>query len=107
MSEADWIEVCASGDLAKDDVIGVDIGGQTVIVVRDEKGAVFAADGLCTHEAVSLAEGFVMDGRIICPKHGGEFDYRTGMAIAGPVCEHLRKWSALEREGKIWVRGSP
>ena len=43
---------------------------------------IFATDGLCTHEQISLADGLVMDDIIECPKHNGRFNYKTGEAAA-------------------------
>jgi 3-phenylpropionate/trans-cinnamate dioxygenase ferredoxin component len=38
---------------------------------------------------VHLAGGLVMDHIIECPKHNGQFDYRTGEAMRAPVCVNL------------------
>jgi 3-phenylpropionate/trans-cinnamate dioxygenase ferredoxin subunit len=31
-----------------------------------------------------------MDFMIECPKHNGQFDYRTGQAMRAPVCVNLK-----------------
>ena len=33
-----------------------------------------------------------MDYTIECPKHNGQFDYRTGEAIRAPVCVDLKTY---------------
>ena len=63
-----WIDVCDAEDIDLEDVIRFDHGGRTFAVYRTLDGAVFATDGLCTHEKVHLADGLVMDDTIECPQ---------------------------------------
>lgn len=84
-----WIEACAKDDIEEEDLIRFDHGGQTYAIYRSPEDEFFCTDGLCTHEAVHLADGLVMDYIIECPKHNGQFDYRTGEAMRAPVCKNL------------------
>jgi 3-phenylpropionate/trans-cinnamate dioxygenase ferredoxin subunit len=101
---ADWVDVCAETDIEEEDVIRFDHGGRTFAVYRDEHGAVFCTDGLCTHEQVHLADGLVLDDTIECPKHNGRFNYKTGAALRAPVCEALATYPARLRDGRIEVQ---
>ena len=98
-----WIDVCDAEDIDLEDVIRFDHGGRTFAVYRTLDGAVFATDGLCTHEKVHLADGFVMDDTIECPKHNGRFNYQTGAALRAPVCEALATYPARLRDGRIEI----
>lgn len=61
------------------------------IVLVYAGGAFRAADDRCPHAEASLSEGFVEDGRIVCPVHFAEFDLTRGTPInAPPGCDHLR-----------------
>jgi nitrite reductase/ring-hydroxylating ferredoxin subunit len=44
----------------------------------------YCTDDMCTHGMVSLSNGDIENGRIICPLHGGSFDIRTGAATELP-----------------------
>ena len=57
---------------------------------RDPEGAVFATDGLCTHEQVHLCDGLVIGNEIECPKHNGRLNYKTGEARRLPCVTALR-----------------
>jgi 3-phenylpropionate/trans-cinnamate dioxygenase ferredoxin subunit len=59
-----------------------DHNGKTYAIYRSAADEVFCSDGLCTHEAVHLADGLVMDYEVECPKHSGAFDIRTGRRAA-------------------------
>ncbi|MEZ5906139.1 MAG: MocE family 2Fe-2S type ferredoxin [Geminicoccaceae bacterium] len=80
-----------------------DHAGRTYAVYRSADDAWYATDGLCTHEQVHLADGFVMDHIIECPKHNGRFDYRTGEPRGAPVCVALRTYPAKVEGGRILV----
>ncbi len=98
-----WITACATDDIDPEDLIRFDHGGQTYAIYRSPKGDFFATDGKCTHEAVHLADGLVMGHRIECPKHNGQFDYRTGEAMRPPVCVNLRTHRVRVEGGSVQI----
>ena len=88
----DWVRACAADDIEQEGVVRFDQGTRTFAVYRSPDDRYFATDGLCTHQAVHLADGLVIDETIECPKHNGRFDYTTGAALGAPVCEALRTY---------------
>jgi 3-phenylpropionate/trans-cinnamate dioxygenase ferredoxin component len=98
-----WIDACADDEIDEEDVMRWDHGGQTYAIYHSPDGEFFCTDGLCSHEHVHLAGGLVMDYLIECPKHNGQFDYRTGAAMRAPVCVNLRTYKAKSEGGRIWV----
>jgi 3-phenylpropionate/trans-cinnamate dioxygenase ferredoxin subunit len=44
-----------------------------------------------------------MDYVIECPKHNGQFDYRTGAAKRAPVCVNLNTYPAKAEGGRVLV----
>lgn len=100
----DWIDACATDAVEAEDVMRFDYAGRSFAIYRSPDDAYFCTDGLCTHEQVHLADGLVLDHVIECPKHNGQFDYRTGAAVRAPVCEDLRTNETSVRDGRVWVR---
>ncbi|MGR3723837.1 MocE family 2Fe-2S type ferredoxin [Abyssibius alkaniclasticus] len=100
---AEWVDVCDAEEIELEDVIRFDHGARTFAVYRTESGAVFATDGLCTHEQVHLADGLVIDDTIECPKHNGRFNYQTGAALRAPVCVALATYPARLNNGRIEI----
>jgi 3-phenylpropionate/trans-cinnamate dioxygenase ferredoxin subunit len=100
----DWIDVCPEDGIEVEDVIRFDHAGRTFAVYRDEDGAVFCTDGLCTHEQVHLSDGLVMEDTIECPRHNGRFNYKTGAALRTPACVALATYPARIRDGRIEVQ---
>jgi nitrite reductase/ring-hydroxylating ferredoxin subunit len=67
-------------------------------------GGVYITEDTCTHSEVSLAEeGHLVDFHIVCTRHDGEFDIRTGEATRDPCFISLQVYSALERDNGIFV----
>ena len=98
-----WTPACGIDDVEEEDVIRWDHGGRTFAIYRSPEGDFFCTDGLCTHEHVHLADGLVMDHVIECPKHNGQFDYRTGAAKRAPVCVNLRTYPVRVEDNHVLV----
>ncbi len=100
----DWVDACAADDIEAEDVIRFDHGERTFAIYRSPDDAYYATDGYCTHEKAHLADGLVMDHIIECPKHNGQFDYRTGAPKRVPVCEALRTYPVKVEAGRVLIR---
>jgi len=102
-SEVPWIKACHVDEIDKEDVMRWDHDGRTFAIYRSPEGAFFCTDGLCSHEQVHLAGGLVLDYLIECPKHNGQFDYRTGEAKRAPACNRLAIYPARVEGGQVMV----
>ncbi|GAB5561252.1 MAG: hypothetical protein SynsKO_28990 [Synoicihabitans sp.] len=98
-----WLEVCAAADLDPEDVIRFDHGQKTFALVRDEHGALYATDGICTHGNTHLADGLVKGKIIECPKHNGRFNLADGSPARVPICRGLATYPLEERAGRLWL----
>jgi len=70
----------------------IPVGGVKVVRVDDQPIALFhlddgyyAMDDLCTHDGGPLAEGYLEDHVIECPRHGARFDIKTGAVLCLPA----------------------
>ncbi len=97
-----WIEVCASSQLLKADVVRFDYNQHTYAIYRAADGKVYASDGLCTHGNAHLADGFVKGNLIECGKHNGRFDVRDGSPQRLPVCVGLTTYQVREADGQLF-----
>lgn len=98
-----WIPACSLDSIESEGVARFDHAGRTYAVYRSASDEVFCTDGLCTHEAIHLSDGMVMDYEIECPKHSGVFDIRTGEAKRLPACVNLRTYPARLDGGMVMV----
>lgn len=63
------------GEMKKFNVSGTDI------LITNLNGAFFAIANTCTHMGGSLADGILTDGIVKCPRHGAQYDVRTGECV--------------------------
>lgn len=98
-----WVSACRLDDIEQEGARRFDHGGRTYALYRSPADEVFCTDGLCTHEAIHLADGLVMDYEVECPKHSGVFDYRTGAAKRLPACKNLNVYAARVEHGAVLV----
>ena len=101
--EMPWITAFSADEIEMEDVIRWDHGGKTYAIYHGPNRAFFCTGGLCSHEKVHLADGLVMDYLIECPKHNGQFDYRTGQAKRLPACDPLATYPAKVQDGMVLV----
>jgi len=99
-----WVKACRTADIEPEDVIRFDLGSRTFAIYRTGDDRFYATDGLCTHEKVHLASGFVMEHIIECPKHNGRFDFTTGQAKGAPVCVNLRTYPVKVEAGEVFLQ---
>ena len=98
-----WIEACATDDIDQEDLIRFDHAGATYAIYHGVDGKFYATAGHCTHEKVHLCDGLVMDFMIECPKHNGQFDYRTGEAMRAPVCVNLKTFPVRVAGSRVLI----
>ena len=61
-------------------------------------GELFLTDDTCTHGMAPLSLGFVEDGIVYCPLHGGGFEIATGRAVISPCNTDIRCY-------RVWREG--
>ena len=103
MSEENWIEVGPTNSIDEEDVIRFDHQEKTFCVYKLKDGF-YATDGICTHEAVHLEDGLVMDDEIECPMHQGIFNIKSGEAVSPPACKDLKTYPIKIDNDKIFIK---
>ena len=103
MSDNNWILVGTTDNVEVEDIIRFDHNDKTFCVYKLEDGF-YATDGICTHEAVHLEDGLVMDNEIECPMHQGVFDIKTGKAVSPPACDDLKTYPVKVEDNNIYIQ---
>ena len=94
-------DVGAEADFAEGSLTKVTIGGQDVVVARQD-GAFYAVPDRCTHQRYPLHDGELLPGKIKCIHHGATFDLETGRPTM-PALKKLRLYTAAVRDGRVMV----
>ncbi|GAC1409462.1 MAG: bifunctional 3-phenylpropionate/cinnamic acid dioxygenase ferredoxin subunit [Actinomycetota bacterium] len=68
-------------------------------------GALYATGDTCSHEEASLSEGEIDTDEfsVECPKHGAEFDIRTGKNRTLPATQPVPSFTVKVEGGDIYV----
>ena len=80
------------------------VNGREIAVFRQRDGRLFATQNRCPHKNGPLAEGFVGDGKVICPLHAWKFDLQSG---EGPEKSCLKTYPVREAEAGLVVELRP
>lgn len=100
------VEIGALETLPRDRGVRVAIGDERIALFRigDE---VFAVGDRCSHAEASLAEGEVFDYEVECPRHGSEFDLRTGKPLSLPATKPVPTYEVVVEDGIAFLNWEP
>ena len=101
-SKADFVEIAPASELPNGERLFVELDGKS-IVLFNVAGQIFAIADLCTHDDGPLGDGDIEDHNIVCPRHGAEFDIRTGKAVSMPAVVDIPAYPVKVINGTIWL----
>jgi 3-phenylpropionate/trans-cinnamate dioxygenase ferredoxin subunit len=99
----EWTRVCATSELLPGEHRVVDADGVAVAVFNLD-GEYYAIEDVCTHDGGELTGGPVRGHVIECPRHGAQFDIRTGAVLCAPAYEPTAKFPVRIADGAVWTR---
>lgn len=68
---------------------------------------VYAIGDRCSHAEASLAEGELFELDVECPRHGSEFDIRTGIPDSLPATRPVPTYVVEVDDGVVYVVAEP
>lgn len=93
---------CALADVPQDAPLAVTLAGVDLAVARHAE-EVFALQDQCSHAAVPLSEGEVVDCTVECWLHGSTFDLRTGKPTVLPATEPVATFPVEVRGDDVYI----
>ena len=84
----------------------VEVAGHRLAVFRIGSNFYVIGD-MCSHAEASLAEGELFDYDVECPRHGSEFDVRTGRPASLPATRPVPSYPVRVVDGTVTVRLEP
>ncbi len=103
----DFVEICATADVAKGTAISARIDGRPVAIVHGEDGEFYAIYDECSHAAVPLSEGEIEGCTLECWLHGSRFDLRTGKPTGLPATVAVPVFPVEIRDDLVFVSLTP
>jgi len=78
-----FVRAASVNDVASGSAARVEVGGRAVLLANLD-GELYAISDTCSHMGGTLSKGTFADGVVTCPRHGSQFDVRTGRNVRGP-----------------------
>ncbi len=101
-SKIEFVEIAPVSELPNGERLFVDLSDKP-IVIFNIAGQLFAIGDVCSHDDGPLGDGLLEDHNIVCPRHGAEFDVRTGKAMAMPAVIDIPAYPVKLVDGNIFV----
>ncbi len=101
-SKAEFFEIAPASELPNGERLFVDLGDKPIVIfnIADQ---LFAIGDVCTHDDGPLGDGMLEGFNIVCPRHGAEFDVRTGQVMQMPAVVDIPAYPVQIRDGIIFV----
>jgi len=96
------IDVCPADELPPGRMKIVH-AGQLAVGVYNIGGELYAIEDRCSHDDGPLCEGDWEpdEGVVICPRHGANFDIRTGDALTLPAFQPVSTYRVYVADGQV------
>lgn len=76
----EYLRVAGTSELPENQMMMVTVGGKEVLLANVD-GTYYAISNKCSHFGGSLVKGALEGGIVTCPRHGAQFDVKTGQAV--------------------------
>ncbi len=101
-SVLEYVEIAPVSDLPNGERLFVEVA-EKPIVIFNIAGQFFAIGDVCTHDDGPLGDGDLEGNNIVCPRHGAEFDVRSGQAVQMPAVVDIPAYPVKIKEGSIYI----
>jgi len=100
---SEWLNVAPVEELPAGTFRVVDLE-DTAVAVFNVDGEFYAIEDVCTHDYGQLSGGAFEGCEIACPRHGAQFDVRTGEALTPPAYEPVETFPVRVEGEMVQIR---
>ena len=101
-AKIEFVEIAPVSDLPNGERLFVEIEGKP-LVIFNIAGQFFSIGDVCSHDDGPVGEGDIEGFNITCPRHGAEFDIRTGKVTQMPAVVDIPAYPVKVVDGMIQV----
>jgi len=98
----EFVKVATVADIPPGERMWFDFDEETLVVFNVD-GAFYCIADLCTHDDGPLEDGELHGFAIECPRHGAEFDIRTGAVLSMPAVAPVPTFQVKVEGGDLYV----
>ena len=100
--QVEFVEIAPASELPDGERLFVDVG-EAAVVIFNLAGQLFAIGDVCTHDDGPLGDGDLEGFNVVCPRHGAEFDVRTGQAVQMPAVVDIPAYPVKVVNGMVLI----
>jgi 3-phenylpropionate/trans-cinnamate dioxygenase ferredoxin subunit len=97
-----FVTVATLDKLTDGTFLRVLVDGHGLVLAR-QGDKIYAFQGTCPHEQTDLAQGRIVDGRLVCPRHLASFALIDGSVSSGWKVAALKLYPVRMAAGKIAI----
>ncbi len=97
-----WTMVARVQDIDASTPYLVELNDRMIALYRTD-GVVYATDDTCSHAEASLCEGTYHGYIVTCPRHGGQFDIRSGQAVKMPAVSPIEVFPVRVENDEVYL----
>jgi 3-phenylpropionate/trans-cinnamate dioxygenase ferredoxin subunit len=99
-SRVEYLDIGPASELPPGDRLFVEIAGKP-LVIFNIAGELFSIADVCSHDEGPVGEGNLEGYNITCPRHGAQFDVRTGQVTQMPAVVDIPSYPVRVVDGTI------
>jgi len=99
-SKIEYLDIAPASELPNGERLFVEIEGKP-IVIFNIAGQFYSIADVCSHDDGPVGEGDIEGYNITCPRHGAEFDVRTGQVMSMPAVVDIPAYPVRVVDGMI------
>ena len=99
-SQVEFLEIAPANELPPGERLFVEIGGKP-LVIFNIAGELFSIADVCSHDDGPVGEGEIEGYSITCPRHGAQFDVRTGQVTQMPAVVDIPAYPVRVVDGMV------
>jgi 3-phenylpropionate/trans-cinnamate dioxygenase ferredoxin subunit len=101
-AKIEYLDIAPASELPNGERLFVEIGGRSLVIfnIADQ---FFSIGDICSHDDGPVGDGDLEGFNIVCPRHGGEFDVRSGQAVQMPAVVDIPAYPVRVVDGMIQV----
>ena len=73
-----WVKLCSAAQVPANGSVGEYGAAGVAVCLANTDGLLAAVDQTCPHRGGPMSEGWLEDGKIVCPWHAWAFDLKSG-----------------------------
>ena len=101
----EFVKVADTASLPAGKMMRVTAGGKEILLANVD-GSYYAIANQCTHLRGSLVNGVLAGNIVTCPRHGAQFDVRTGQAVSEAKIAFVKMRVRNEVKYEVKVEGT-